>query len=407
MKKRFLAGFILLIVLAVVISAVVLIGRFSLFLAQDEYRVIKTIPKGSTFANIAANAGLATSTINAILEASKDVYNLKTIISGRKLEFVFDAETNLLKSMSYKINSDKELIVSRKWAQSEQSAQLAPLNEWIAEVKPIAYDIKIARASGVIDASLYETMIAQGADVRLVLALAETFAWQIDFAADIRKGDSFKVIYEERYLNGKYVSPGKILAAEFINDGNMFRGYYFEGEYTKAGHYDDDGNSIQKVFLKSPLQYKYISSGFSYARFNPITKKISPHRGIDYAADYNTPAVSVGDGTVVQAGWNGPYGLSVLIRHNDIYTTRYGHFSKLARGIHVGTKVKQGQIIGYVGSTGQSTGPHLHYEMHKLGKFVNPFKVKIPPGDPIDERDREAFSTVVEKYKRELASMPL
>ncbi|MEK9185958.1 MAG: peptidoglycan DD-metalloendopeptidase family protein, partial [Patescibacteria group bacterium] len=232
---------------------------------------------------------------------------------------------------------------------------------------------------------------------------AEIFAWQIDFAADIQKGDSFKVFYEERYRDVQYIMPGKILAAEFTNTGKTFRGYYFAGSNGKAGYYDEEGNSLQKQFLKSPLQYKYISSGFSYSRLNPITKKVSAHRGIDYAANYGTPAVSVGDGMVIQAGWNGPYGLSVLIRHNDTYQTRYGHFQSLARGIAVGAKVKQGQVVGYVGATGQATGPHLHYEMHKFGSYVNPFTVEIPPGEPINDLDRSVFEERAKIYNEALS----
>ena len=193
--------------------------------------------------------------------------------------------------------------------------------------------------------------------------------------------------------------PGKILAASFSNAGKIFRGFYFGSDNTKPGHYDEEGNSLQKEFLKSPLQYKYISSGFSYARLNPITKQVSSHRGIDYAANAGTPAVSVGEGTIIQAGWNGYYGISATVRHNDTYKTVYGHFQSLAKGIKVGAKVKQGQVIGYVGSTGQATGPHLHYEMHKFNQYVNPFLVEIPPGEPIAEEDRAAFQEITNKYR--------
>jgi murein DD-endopeptidase MepM/ murein hydrolase activator NlpD len=257
-------------------------------------------------------------------------------------------------------------------------------------------------------------------DQRLALALAEMFAWQIDFATQIQKGDSFKVIYEKKYRGDSYDHPGKILAAEFINSGERFQGFYFnpvrdregsqrasvsngvKGDKTKEGYYDEAGNSLQKVFLKAPLQYKYVSSGFTYSRFNPILQAYTKHRGIDYAAVFGTPAVTVGDGTVVQAGWNGEYGISVKVRHNETYTTVYGHFSSLAKGIRIGAKVRQGQIIGYVGSTGLSTGPHLHYEMHKFGTFINPFKEKIPPGEPIKDGDLPAFQVVLDKYKKGL-----
>lgn len=344
----------------------------------------KLIPAGATFAKFAGELGLSTSTANAVFEASKGKYDLSTIIEGRELALVFSVlpenYSDPLKKIVYKINNDDELIIEKD-----------QFSTWQAATRTIPYEIKEKKAAGVIESSLYETIIASGIDERLALALAEIFAWQIDFAADIQKGDNFKVIYEERFLDGEYIMPGKILAAEFINNSKTFRGYYFEGSQAKANYYDDDGNSLQKQFLKSPLQYKYISSGFSYARFNPITKKVSPHRGIDYAANAGTPAVAVGDGTVVQAGWNGYYGISVTVRHNDTYKTVYGHFSSVAKGIRVGVKIKQGQVVGYVGSTGLATGPHLHYEMHKFGNYVNPFLVEIPPGEPIAEADKAVF----------------
>lgn len=349
------------------------------------------IPSGATFVDAMRYFGVATSTAQEMLNSAKDKYNLAKIVSGRELALSFDAFSGDLKKMVYKIDSDDQLII--------EDAETGDGRPWEVKVEPIPYETRERAAGGVISKSLYQTIVNQGLDERLALSLAEAFAWQIDFAADIQEDDSFKVVYEERYLDGTYVMPGKIMAASFINAGEFFRGFYFEGsEKTRAGHYDIDGGALQKEFLKSPLQYKYISSGYSLARYNPITKKVSPHRGIDYAAPAGTPAVSVGDGTVIQAGWNGYYGISVTVRHNDTYKTVYGHFSRLAKRIKTGAKVTQGQVVGYVGSTGLSTGPHLHYEMHKFSSYVNPFKVEIPPGDPIDESDRAAFEEVVRKY---------
>lgn len=347
-----------------------------------------SIPSGVTFSDLARYYGIATSTAEAVLRSAKTKYDLAKIVSGRELALFYDTFSGDLKKLVYKINSDEQLTVEEIKDQ-----------EWQAEVSAIPYEIREQSAGGVISKSLYQTIIDQGFDERLALALAEAFAWQIDFAADIQEGDSFKVVYEERYLDGVYVMPGKILAGKFLNASEEFRGFYFAGsDKTRAGHYDENGLALQKEFLKSPLQYKYISSGYTYARYNPITKKVSPHRGIDYAAPAGTPAVSVGDGTVIQAGWNGYYGISVTIRHNDTYKTVYGHFSRLAKGIKNGAKVKQGQVVGYVGSTGLSTGPHLHYEMHKFNSYVNPFKVEIPPGEPVNEADRAEFEKVISKY---------
>ncbi len=350
----------------------------------------KEILTGSTFGIIASQAGIATDTVNSILEKTHKIYDLARIRAGKELVFVFDKANNSLKEMDYDIDTEEKLIIKNNSTTTEEV--------WGAEIKPIEYKIEVSTAEGTIDSSLYEAMIGQYLDERLIISLAEVFAWQIDFAAEIQKGDSFKVIYEKRFLNGNYVMPGKILAAKFIASGEEYKGFYFKGGDGKESYYDEKGKSLEKVFLKSPIQYKYISSGFSYGRVNPITMVVHPHRAIDYAANYGTPAVSIGDGTVVQAGWNGDYGISVTVRHNDTYTTIYGHFSSLAKGIKKGALVKQGQVVGYVGSTGQSTGPHLHYEMHKFGSLINPFKVEIPDGRPVQEADKSAIEEAKSKY---------
>lgn len=350
-----------------------------------------SIPAGATFVDAMRYLGAATSTAQAIISAAKPQYDLAKIVSGRELALSFDVFSGAATKLVYSVNADQRLI-----AQVEEDESGEP--SWKAVLEDIPYEIRQKEAGGVISKSLYETIVAAGMDERLALALAEVFAWQIDFAADIQEDDSFKVVYEERYLDGAYVMPGKILAASFINNDEQFKAFYFKGEKTEAGYYDENGAALQKVFLKSPLQYKYISSGFSYGRVNPVTRKVSPHRGIDYAANSGTPAVTIGDGTVIQAGWNGLYGISVTVRHNDVYRSVYGHFSSLAKGIRVGAKVKQGQVVGYVGSTGQSTGPHLHFEIHKYNSYVNPFTVEVPPGKPVDSSDMPALQEIVKNY---------
>jgi len=400
MEKRW----ILLSILGMVAAAIIflLTNPIEIFTSEPEDLVIvKAISAGNTFGQLAAEAGLATDTISSILEKSKDIYDLASIRAGKELAFVFSALDDSFKKLVYPVDTEQEFIF-----ESVEQENTSP--EWRANLVDIPYEVERKEIEATIDTSLYETFLAKGWDVRLGLELAEIFAWQIDFAADIQKNDSFKVVFEERYRDGKYVMSGKILAAQFVNSGKIFYGYYFQGNstkaglptevLTKAGYYDENGNSLQKVFLKSPLQYKYISSGFSYGRYNPILKKVSPHRGIDYAANAGTPAVAVGDGTVIQAGWNGYYGISATIRHNDTYKTVYGHFQSLAKGIKVGARVKQGQVVGYVGSTGLATGPHLHYEMHKFGSYVNPFLVEVPPGEPIAESDRIDFERIINKF---------
>ena len=359
---------------------------------QDNQDIIikKEILAGSTFSIIASQAGVATDTVSAILENSKKVYDLALIRAGKEIVFVFDKNNNSLKELDYDINTEEKLIVQNVSTSTEN---------WQAEKKPIEYKIETSTAKGVIESSLYETVVNQGLDDRLAIALAEAFAWQIDFVGDIQKGDSFKVIYEKRFLEDNYAMPGKILAAKFNNAGQEYSGYYFKDSDGKEGYYDENGKSLQKVFLKSPLQYKYISSGFSYKRVNPVTGGVGAHRALDLAANYNTPAVAIGDGTVTRAGWNGAYGISVTIRYNDMYTSVYGHFSSLAKGVKRGASVKQGQVVGYVGSTGESTGPHLHYEILKFGTLVNPFKIEVPDGKPIKDSDKSSFEEVKKQFE--------
>lgn len=385
-------------ILALAASGVFLIADKNYKLFSRDVVVKKEITAGSTFSLLANSAGIATVTVNRILESSRPVYNLATIVAGKDLEFIYDSKTNELKALIYEINSEERLVV-------QNAATSTVYDYWEAIKEPIQYTTEIANATGVIDSSLYETMVSQGLDQRLAIALAEVFAWQIDFVGEIQKGDSFKVIYEKRFRDGEYAMPGKVLAAEFINDGRLVRGFYFPGGESKEGYYEENGNSLQKVFLKSPLQYRYVSSGFTYARKNPVTGIVTPHRGLDLVANAGTPVVSIGDGTVVQAGWNGGYGISVKVRHNEVYTSVYGHFQGLAKGIRVGARVQQGQVVGYVGSTGISTGPHLHYEIHKFGSFENPFKVEVPAGEPLKEADKAKFGAAASGYIKELDSL--
>lgn len=365
---------------------------------EADFLIIKKeILSGASFSILTKESGLATATRQAILESSESVYDLSQIAAGKELIFAYDESSGILKKLVYEIDKNEQLVIQNKATTS--------FEYWEASRVPIEYDVQIESAKGRIESSLYETVLSQGLDERLALALAEMFAWQIDFAAQIQKGDSFKVIYEKKYREGNYDHPGKILAAEFTNAGEKFAGFYYKGTESGEGYYDENGESLQKVFLKAPLQYKYISSGYSLKRFNPILKTFTSHRGIDYAAPAGTPAVSVGDGTVIQAGWNGYYGISVKVRHNETYSTVYGHFTSLAKRISVGARVKQGQIVGYVGSTGLSTGPHLHYEMHKFGSLINPFAEKIPAGEPVKAGDKTAFEELKNKYQKELSEI--
>jgi murein DD-endopeptidase MepM/ murein hydrolase activator NlpD len=247
------------------------------------------------------------------------------------------------------------------------------------------------RVEGMLETSLWESFLDQGEDPQIALKLADVFAWEIDFVTDPRVGDSYLIIFEELYCEGRKVDIGNVIGAIYVNQGEEHIAFGFAGEDGKVDYYDNDGNSVRRVFLKSPLNYRRISSYFSHRRFHPILKVYRPHYGVDYAAPTGTPIVSIGDGRIVSAGWNGGLGRYVEIRHNHVYTSCYGHLSRYGKGITRGARVKQGQVIGYVGSTGLATGPHLDFRVKRYGSYVNPLTIEYPRGEPVPENLREKF----------------
>lgn len=258
---------------------------------------------------------------------------------------------------------------------------------------------------GSIQSSLAESVSAAGGSAALTSLLVDVYAWQIDFFR-IQKDDWFKVIYEEKFVEGESVGVGKILAVQFGHGGKEFNAFYFDqGE--GATYYDEEGNSLRKAFLKAPLNFTRISSRYTMKRFHPVQKRWKAHLGTDYAAPTGTPIHSVGDGTVVEAGYHRGNGNYVKVKHNGTYTTQYLHMSKIARGVKKGTRVQQGQTIGYVGSTGLATGPHLCFRFWKNGKQVDALKVDIPPSEPVDPENLEAFNEIKEQYSGRLADISL
>lgn len=363
------------------------------------------IADGSTYAETMTAAGVDYGTAMAIYEAAVDVYDLATVRAGKAMELFFDASDEL-QELVYKIDSEEEINVKRKKHEAEEEgdnlirqAQAKETDEWEVERRDIPYEIKIKTAKGQLESSVYVDALAAGIDERAIIAYAHAFQWSIDFAYDPRVGDSFEFLYEERYLNGEYVMPGKILTGMYNNEGKEYWVYYFEESEKNQGYFDADGNSVQKMFLKAPVDFKYISSGFTTGlRYISAFDVSTGHRAIDYAAAVGTPIRTTADGTVTFAGWStAGYGNFVSIRHNGTYSTNYAHMSKIA--VKKGQKVKQGEAIGYVGSTGFSTGPHLHYEMVKNGVKINPLKEVLPPGEPIKEENRERFNAELAKYR--------
>jgi murein DD-endopeptidase MepM/ murein hydrolase activator NlpD len=328
--------------------------------------------------------GLDIQDLFRIREVSAGIYRLRNVSAGQNYKLVVD-DHNRVQSFVYKINDDSVLKIVRA------------ADGFTAEKAAVEYERRVARIAGVIENNLISS-IDDGKDrQRLALTISDIFAWDIDFTTDLRKGDIFKIIVEELYEKDEFKRYGNILAAEFINKGETYHAYRFEYSDIQ-GYYDQGGKSLRRAFLKAPLNYRRITSGFSKGRFHPILKRYRPHHGVDYSAPHGTP---------VSAGYNADYGKLIIIRHHNGYETRYGHLSRLAKGIAKGEKIKQGHKIGYVGSTGLSTGPHLHYEMRLNNRFINPLQNKIPAGRPLPNAAQEEFAQLTSTMTAMLASMNL
>ena len=257
-----------------------------------------------------------------------------------------------------------------------------------ADTRP---DVRVEAVRGEVRRSLFESVEALGESPQLVMDLVEIFSSDFDFTADTRAGDRFRLLVEKRYAGDHFVDYGQILVAQYLSDGRVLTGVAFEGPGGRVAYYDPDGRSLKKSFLKSPLEFTRITSGFTYARPHPILGGVRPHLAVDYAAPVGTPVRAVADGTVLAAGWNGGNGIQVHLRHRSGYETEYNHLARLGPGLRAGTRVSQRQVIGYVGSTGLSTGPHLDYRVAKNGRFVNPLGERFIPGEPLAGEDHRRF----------------
>ncbi|HRY98698.1 MAG TPA: peptidoglycan DD-metalloendopeptidase family protein [Bacteroidales bacterium] len=261
--------------------------------------------------------------------------------------------------------------------------------------KPV--DTLWTRAGGSIEGSLWNSLIASGNNPELALTLSEIYAWTVDFYG-IQKGDAYKVFYQRFMVDSTDIGIGEVPVAWFSHAGKEIFAFRFLQD-SAVGYFDETGQSLRRSFLKAPLKFSRISSRFSHSRLHPVLKIRRPHHGVDYAAPIGTPVRSIGDGKVVRAGWSGGAGRMVKIRHNSTYTTAYLHLARFAEGIHDGARVRQGQIIGYVGSSGLSTGPHLDFRFYKNGHPIDPLQVESPPADPVRPADMERFRQVVDSLR--------
>ncbi|KKR43833.1 MAG: M24/M37 family peptidase [Candidatus Nomurabacteria bacterium GW2011_GWF2_40_12] len=339
------------------------------------------IQSGDTFGGVMTEMGVPYEEALSIMTYSKDVFDFTKINTGKLLKLVFVNEA--FAAMEYPLNSDEVLHVKKE------------AGAFSVTEEEIPYVVETVTAKGVITDSLFETAESVGVEDKTTLELADIFSSDIDFATDIQKDDSFFLVYEKRTIDGKLAPAGNILAAKFTNNGTTFTAFRYNDKF-----YNEEGKSLTRQFLKSPLNYSRISSGYSYSRKNPVTKQIRPHFAIDYAASKGTPVIATADGKVTTAGSKGGLGITVELKHGS-YLTQYSHLSKIAKGVKNGVEIKQGEIIGYVGSTGNSTGPHLQYAMYENSNPINPITTDFPRTGSLLDSEKNSY----EQVKNKLAVM--
>jgi murein DD-endopeptidase MepM/ murein hydrolase activator NlpD len=338
------------------------------------------VAKGDTLSTLFEKVGLPAASVHEVLASDKQAKQFSQLKRGQKLEFELSPEGQLT-SLHSKV-SDLESITLAKNDKGYVFNRIT--------TKPT---VRSAYVHGVINSSLSQSAARAGLSHSLTMDMASVFGYDVDFAQDIRQGDEFDVIYEQKVVNGKAVGNGPILSARFTNRGKTYTAVRYTNKQGNSSYYTADGNSMRKAFIRTPVDFARISSKFSMGRKHPILNKIRAHKGVDYAAPRGTPIKAAGDGKVLLAGRRGGYGNTVIIQHGNTYRTLYGHMQGFAKGVKTGGSVKQGQVIGYIGTTGLSTGPHLHYEFQVNGVHVDPLGQKVAMADPISKAERARFLT--------------
>ena len=347
------------------------------------------VKNGQFFSTLLGGLGLSQQEAYNLTEATKEVFDVKTLRVGKQYRAY------------YKDSVLKYLVYDRDKASSIVFDCTAPYAAWVYE-KPVTVEQRYADVT--ISSSLWVDMRAAGVSPLLIVSLSDIYAWTVDFFA-LQKGDRFRVLYEERMCDGEVIAVDTVRYAVFSHGGDDFPMVMFDQKDGGNMWWNEKGESMRKAFLKAPLNYSRISSGFSYARKHPVTRKVQPHTGVDYAAPAGTPVMTIGDGVVTSVKYEGAGGNTVRIRHNSVYSTAYLHLSKYAKGLKAGQRVRQGEVIGYVGSTGRSTGPHLDFRVWKNGTPINPLKMESPPAEPIKDSNKEAFAETSAKYKAQIDSI--
>lgn len=355
---------------------------------NTELRTVEvTVESGNTLSTLFEQQGIGHSLMMTILNENKEAQRFTNLKAGQVLTFTFAPDDSLLSLSSQlspletiEVSLDKE---SGKYSFSRHIQQTVKTD---------------AVASGTIDSSLLAATQAAGMPYKLALDMANVFAYDIDFARDLRNGDSFEVVYEQKKLDDEVVGTGNILAARFTNKGKAYTAVRYTDKAGQTSYYNSDGTSSRRAFIRTPVDFARISSKFNPGRKHPILNRIRAHKGVDYAAPTGTPIKATGNGKISFVGNKNGYGKTIVIQHGNKYRTLYGHMNGYAKGMRNGTTVKQGQVIGYVGMTGLATGPHLHYEFHVNGVHVDPLSHKLPTADPIPKAEMARFKQATQSY---------
>jgi len=337
------------------------------------------IGRGDTLQGLLSRLGVDSAEARQVLAAARNNPALGRLIPGR--------------SVLARVTSGGQLLLLRYLASDEKLITLSRSGgEFLASEKPVALEARQIMRSGDIEGSLFGATDAADVPDRIASEMAEALSGDIDFHKDLRRGDHFSLVYEAFYLDGQLVKTGRLLAAEFTNQGKVHQALYFKDGQGREGYFTPDGQSLKRAFLKSPMPFSRVSSGFTGARFHPVLQIWRAHKGIDYAAPTGAPVRAVADAKVEFVGRQGGYGNLVVLKHQGTYSTAYGHLSRFGKGLKRGAGVSQGQVIGYVGSTGLASGPHLHYEFRVNNVQQNPLALKLPTSYPLDARAKAQFA---------------
>lgn len=353
------------------------------------------VKNGQFFSTLMTNLGLDAQQAYDLTMACDTVFDVKTLRVGNTYRAYYQtsaasdgSETQHLRYLVYDRDRTTDIIFSCQ----------PPYRVWKYE-KPVTVEKRYADVT--INSSLWVDMREAGVSPELIISLSDIYAWTVDFFG-LQKGDRFRVLYEERLCDGEVIAVDTVRYAIFTHGSHDLPCIMFDQKDGGNIYWNEKGESMRKAFLKAPLKFSRISSGFSYARRHPVTRRVQPHTGVDYAAPKGTPVMSIGDGVVTGRKYEGAGGNTVRIRHNSVYSTAYLHLSGYAKGLKVGQRVRQGQVIGYVGSTGRSTGPHLDFRVWKNGSPVNPLKMESPPAEPLKKSSKGAFEDAYAKYKAQV-----